>query len=242
MSVKPQIQIFKSQASMITGFINLWQDVAREALIHTGRFTIAVSGGKTPIPYFKGLADKIPATIWQNTHLFLVDERHVPFTDPDSNYGMIQKNLLDRLEMSESNLHPIPYEKTAELSAKAYEAGLKQFFGNASLPEFDFIMLGLGTDGHTASLFPKNPALKEMMKWTASAEQTDVPHRRITLTYPVLNAAKNVVFVVEGEEKSQRIKDIVSDRKKAYPATQIQTTTGKLIWMLDDQAASLLSK
>ncbi|NQT25144.1 6-phosphogluconolactonase [candidate division KSB1 bacterium] len=241
MTTNSEIIIFETRESMVDTFGNLWQDTARKALIHTGRFMVALSGGKTPIPYLEALAKKIPETIWQNTHIFLVDERHVPWSDADSNYGMIQKTLLNHFGISESNLHPIPFEKTAELSAESYENNLKQFFGDSDFPVLDLIMLGLGTDGHTASLFPKNAALNEKVHWTTSTKQSGIPHARITLTYPILNAGKNVIFVVEGSNKSERVKNIVTDRKKKYPATHIQPVAGKLLWLLDKDAASEIS-
>lgn len=241
MSDPPEIQIFKSRESMISGFVTLWQDIAREALIHTGRFTVALSGGKTPVPYFRALVKKIPETIWQNTHIFLVDDRHVPWSDPDSNYGMIQNTLLERLTMPDANLHPVPFEDTAEHSAAAYESGLKQFFGGSDFPVLDCIMLGLGSDGHTASLFPGNSALKEKRRWATSAEQPGVPHDRITLTSPVLNSGKNVIFVVEGNGKSEKVREVIRDRKKTLPAVKIHPANGRLIWLLDEKAASQLS-
>lgn len=239
---EPEIHIFESKKSMIDGFARLWQDVARKALIRTGRFTAALSGGRTPVPFLEALAERISETIWQNTHIFLVDERHVPWSDPDSNYGMIRKALVDKLSISDANLHPVPYEETSRQSAHAYESGLKRFFRGADTPVLDLIVLGLGADGHTASLFPKDAALKEMVRWVAVADPNEAPHERITLTVPVLNAGKNVVFVVEGPDKSGRVEEIIRKGKKTLPASKIHPRNGRLIWLLDRKAAAYISE
>jgi 6-phosphogluconolactonase len=241
MATHPEIKIFKTRESMIDRFVHLWQDIARKALIHSGRFTVALSGGRTPVPYLDTLAKKIPETIWQNTHIFLVDERHVPWSDPDSNYGMIKKAVFSHFKISKSQLHPVPFEKTPELSAESYENSLRQFFRESELPELDLIVLGLGADGHIASLFPGNPALKETSRWTASVKQPSVPHARITLTYPVLNTGKNVIFVVEGAGKSGRVREVVCEQKKTLPASHIRPVNGSLVWLLDQEAGSELS-
>ena len=171
----------------------------------------------------------------------MVDDRYVPFDHEDNNWGMIRRELISSIQIADGNLHPIPYKKTVEMSAQHYEKELKRFFGTATpFPQFDLLVMGLGTDGHTASLFPGNPALKETKKWCVATEQSGVPHPRISLTYPVLQNGGELVFMVQGKNKAARVKEILVDRDASLPATQAFSTSGRTVFLLDKEAASSL--
>ncbi len=219
---------------------------AAEWILHLAksspRFSIALSGGSTP----KGLFQKMSGPDfknqfpWQRMHFFWGDERWVPQEDSRNNFRMTRENLLDPARILRSNVHPIPTQlKSPEASARAYEKNLRTFFDMKNIfPVFDLILLGMGEDGHTASLFPDDTALEEQNQWVVPA-RVKSSEPRITLTFPVLNAAKNILFLITGENKRNVLRSILSreDHAFRYPAARIQPSSGNLIWMLD-QAAS----
>ena len=207
------------------------------ALAQQDGFTVALSGGSTPKVLYELLADpqepfraQVP---WSNTHFFWSDERHVPPDHPDSNFRMAQEALLSRVPVAESNVHRVRGENpSAQEAADEYEKTL--------VPRLDLILLGLGTDGHTASIFPGSEVLHETKRLVAAPWVEKLNTYRITMTLPLLNNGASIVFLVSGAEKAQIVKEVLEGPKK-YPAQFVQPTNGELIWMLDKAAASDLS-
>ncbi len=224
----------------------IFLEASADAVRTKGVATIAVSGGSTPKGLFELLAESLYASRvnWSKTHLFWVDERCVPPQHADSNYGMTHATLLSRVPISPSNVHRMAGEMSSpQQAAKAYENELKSFFKlTLSPPEFDLIFLGLGEDGHTASLFPKSEALHDLDHWVAANFVEKFSAHRITLTLPVLNNAKKVVFLVSGNSKAQVLQQIFTDDSgsKRFPAQLIEPRLGDLTWLFDKDAASKL--
>ena len=196
---------------------------ARDAVRERGLFSLVLSGGRAPRPVYERLAEcDMP---WQRVHLFFGDERCVPPDDIDSNYRQARESLLDCVAITEENIHRMRGELPPQEGADAYERELRSFFGGTS-PSFDLILLGLGSDGHTASLFPGDPACDERERWVvATPEPTMSPgHRRITLTLPVLNAAREVFFLSGEKGKEEVLRAILDDRQAAtayFPAARV---------------------
>jgi 6-phosphogluconolactonase len=215
---------------------------ANEAIAKHGKFTVALSGGSTPRQLFMELAkpEWQKQMDWSKVFVFWGDERFVARTDAQSNQKMARETLLDHVPVAEKNIIPVPFLATAELSAKQYEVELKKTFSN--LPKIDLILLGLGADGHTASLFPGSLALTEETRWVCPSQPKAGGPERITLTYPVINNGELVCFLVTGAEKAAIVKEILeaTSGSEEYPAQRIQPTSGKLLWILDRAAASAL--
>jgi 6-phosphogluconolactonase len=209
-------------------------------------FTLALSGGSTPRTLYELLAREPYANriAWAHTHLFWGDERYVPAEHPDSNFAMAAQTLIERVPIPAQNVHRIPTDRpTPEAAADAYQETLRTLFevlGSVTpddyRPMFDVILLGVGPDGHTASLFPGSPVLEESTRWAAATPvpALNPPVRRITLTYPVLNAAQHVLFLAAGADK-QPILQTIWDRPGAawerYPAARV-APRGKLYWFV----------
>jgi 6-phosphogluconolactonase len=213
-----------------------------EATTKEGRFAIALSGGSTPKRLYQLLArppyrDAFP---WARTHLFWGDERFVPHDDPKSNYRMTREAMLSRVPIPPANIHPIPTEgMTPDEAAAAYERELKAFYGADRLdparPLLDVNLLGLGTNGHTASLFPGTAVLEERRRWVAPVVTADEPHPRITLTYPALESSRQAAFLVAGAEKREILARF-RRRDQALPAARL-TPVGTLRLFADAAAA-----
>lgn len=216
--------------------------VAKEAVAAHGRCAISLSGGHTPERMFVlwGQDAYKAAFPWERAHFFWGDDRYLPYTDPLSNYGMAKKLLFDKLPANTPlRLHPMPTENTdpAE-AAKAYATEMRTFFG-AEPPAFDVQLLGLGAEGHTASLFPNSPALDEQEAWVLPVTVPATPPHRLTMTYPVINQARNTYFLVAGESKREILKAIAAEPDMGasqYPAARVKPA-GPLVWMLDKPAA-----
>ena len=200
--------------------------------------TVALSGGSTPKLMYQILADQFRDEVaWSNIHFFWSDERHVPPDHPESNYRMAHEALLSHVH---SNVHRIPSENPdAAAAASDYEQTIIQVT-QQTLPRLDLILLGLGTDGHTASIFPGSEVLHETKRLVAAPYVEKFNTYRITMTLPLLNNGASVVFLVSGAEKAQIVKEIFESENK-YPAQAVKPTNGELIWMLDKEAAALLS-
>ncbi|MFH1830008.1 MAG: 6-phosphogluconolactonase [Pseudomonadota bacterium] len=211
-----------------------------------GVFTFALAGGNTPRSLYRALA-KLPYRNdmpWQKTQVFWGDERYVPNDHPDNNFKMAYEEMLSGLSLDEHQIHRVPVEEpTVEKAADAYEKDLRQFFDrmagedeerrNDPFPRFDLILLGMGADGHIASLFPESPALKEKKKWVAVEKKPGAPPHvpRITLTVPVINNAACVTFLVTGKEKHELVSRIADGIEGAPPAAQI-SPVGSLVWFI----------
>jgi 6-phosphogluconolactonase len=221
--------------------------IATDAVAKRGRFTIALSGGSTPKNLYTLIAANASATLpWAQMFFFWGDERHVPPEDADSNYRMAKEALLSKVPIAPGNVFPVPAEiEDAAAAADAYEQTVRKFFGLApgEFPRFDLILLGMGPDGHTASLFPETAALQEKSRLVVANWVEKLKASRITFTLPVLNAARCVAFLVSGEDKAAVLHEVLegSAPPEKYPSKLVKPTNGKLIWFVDRAAASQLS-
>ena len=223
---------------------DLFAKTARECVSDKGFFTVAVSGGSTPRLMHRMLAKEpyrreVP---WNKTHIFWVDERRVPENDPQSNYGAAKKDILDRLDVPREQIYPVFDGGFHGEWALKYQKKIIDFFQlkEGQYPIFDLIFLGIGTDGHTASLFPGQEALSENDRIIIAVKGGNPCVDRITMTFSVLNRAAHVVFFVSGNGKAVVVNSILRGRKVDLPASKIQPKNGILTWILDKEAASLL--
>jgi len=220
---------------------------ANEAVAQRGRFTIALSGGSTPKNLYNLLATNARTALpWDRMFFFWGDERHVPPTDPDSNYRMADETMLSKIPVAAGNVFRIAAENPdAAAAAAAYEQALRKFFavGPGQFPRFDLILLGMGPDGHTASLFPGTAALQEKSRLVVANWVEKLKASRISLTLPVLNAAYCVTFLVSGTDKAAVLRTVLEENAptEQYPSKLVKPSDGKLIWLLDRAAASALS-
>jgi 6-phosphogluconolactonase len=236
-------RVFSNTDVMNRAIFDHMMRILRESVAQRGRFVIALSGGRTPARLYalwgQAHAGKNGQTPWDKVHLFWGDERYVPKDDPLSNYHMTREALIDEVPIPAANVHALPTElPTPEEAAKAYEEELRKFFGDAP-PVFDLQLLGLGTEGHTASIFPGSPALTETKRWVMAVEAPANPPHRITFTLPVLNIGRNTFFLVTGADKREIITAIRQEADPAtsqYPAARVQPANPP-IWYLDDRAA-----
>ncbi|HVB87923.1 MAG TPA: 6-phosphogluconolactonase [Candidatus Dormibacteraeota bacterium] len=217
--------------------------IAKDAVRQRGRFAIALSGGRTPAKLYSLWAqvDAPAAGVpWERVHLFWGDERFVDHDDLLSNYRMTREALLSRIVIPAENVHAMPTD-CAQLDdcASAYEDELRKFFGTAA-PAFDMQLLGLGPEGHTASLFPGSPLLEEKTRWVAAVEAPATPRQRLTLTPVVLNEGRNTWFLVSGADKRKIVEALRAEedpKSSEYPAARIQPA-GKVLWFMDRVAAA----
>jgi 6-phosphogluconolactonase len=248
----PVIDIFGDSSGLAARAADLVIQAARDAVAQRGRFTFVLSGGSTPEQTYALLAqaDRASAIDWPRVYLFFGDERFVPTDDPRSNYGMVRKYLLERIPIPRSNVFPMPSEvHNAAEGAATYAQQLAEFFSiseRSTPPRLDLVFLGMGRDGHTASLFPFSDALDVTDSWVTWTKPGILPPPvdRITLTYPVFNAARQVVFLVAGKDKAVALRDVLQGQapREDRPASGIKPVDGELIWIIDNQAARLLTQ
>jgi 6-phosphogluconolactonase len=222
-------------------------DAARAAIARSGRFAFVLTGGSTPKGLYELLAsdewrEKID---WSKVHLFWGDERFVPATSEQSNYGMAKKALIDRLELSANHIHRIVTENTTpEFCAESYEEEVREFFQAepGTFPSFDLVLNGMGSNRHVLSLFPGRPTIHETSRLVVADFIPEVRMDRITMTAPLVNAAGSVVMLVSGADKAEAVNDVLFGEKDVdrKPAQLIQPKSGDLIWMLDKDAAAQL--
>jgi 6-phosphogluconolactonase len=216
-----------------------------EAVQSRGRFSVALCGGSTPRGLYRLLADEryrgeVP---WHRVHVFWGDERCVPPDDPDSNYRLAYETLLSHVPIPLENVYRIQGELKPAAAARTYDRAVVEFFCGPR-PRFDLVLLGLGSDGHTASLSPGSAALDETERLAvpATAVYQDRPAERVTLTLPVINGAREVLFLVTGEEKAEIVQAVLEDPSRNLPAQRVQPVAGQLTWLLDAAAASRLQE
>lgn len=229
-----QIEIWNDRAEIATRALLLCQIAYDQAIAQGKDLTIVAAGGSTP----KVLYELLPSKNWDwsKVHVFWGDERYVPVSDPQSNEGMTRKAWLDHVAIPEANIHGIPTDDAdPAIAAAKYAQEIQDFFGTAAgeFPQFDLLLLGMGDDGHTASLFPHTPALKVSDRLVTVGDKDG--QARITMTVPLINHAKEIIFMVEGAAKAKALKAVLAPKGDAgqYPARLI---TGNTIWLCDRTA------
>lgn len=237
------VRIFKDLEGISQAAAVLFADLAAEAIAESGRFSVALSGGSTPRRLYELLAarpyrDQIQ---WQAVHFFWGDERCVPADDPRSNFRMAREALLDHVLAPAENIHPIQGDLPPEQAAAQYETGLRKFFGDQP-PVLDLILLGMGDNAHTASLFPHTHVLNEKKRWVAEAYVAEQGMYRVTLTAPLINQARQVVFLVSGAEKAFALQNVLEGayQPQEFPAQLIHPNGAHPIWLLDKAASHKL--
>jgi 6-phosphogluconolactonase len=247
MSSTPEIRVLTTPQELFAAAAEEVIHAANTAVAERGRFTLALSGGSTPKSLFNLLATNAKAAFpWDRTFFFWSDERHVPPTDNDSNYKMAEETMLSKVPVPAGNVFRIPAEDPdAAAVADSYEKTIQKFFQLApgSLPAFDLILLGMGPDGHTASLFPNSAGLQEKSRLVIANWVEKLKTHRLSFTLPVLNAARCDAFLVSGTDKAPMIKTVLEENVpgEQYPAKLVQPKDGKLLWFLDRAAASALT-
>ena len=241
----PEVKIHATPEILVEETAHFLMQTARAAVQERGRFVVALSGGTTPRGLFQYLAEEPYLSLipWNKTFVFWVDERHVPLTDATSNYRMTQETLLSKVPIPKEQIFPatngsLPVEK----AATAYEIKLRKFFGGEALPCFDLALMGMGEDGHTASLFPGTPQVNELDKWTVGYFVDPKNKERVSLTFPVLNHSRLMIVLAEGLKKADRMKDVLEGPSEPprYPIQYLRPSKGNLIFALDAAAGSKL--
>jgi 6-phosphogluconolactonase len=242
----PQVVIAVNAEELASMAAKCFVSTATESVARRGRFAVAISGGSTPREMHQMLAapPALAAIPWAKVHLFWVDERCVPADDPRSNFGTARKDFLSQVPIPEKNLHPMQGEFPSERGAEDYELELIRFFHleEGEFPVFDLVFLGMGADGHTASLFPGDGALHEGKRRVVAVRGGIPVLTRITMTLPVFNRARRIVFLAVGREKAETVKAVMSGHIPALPAGMIRPLEGELLWLLDQAAASRLER
>jgi 6-phosphogluconolactonase len=237
------VAVYDDSEALSRAVAKLFAEEARRAVKARGRFTVLLSGGETPRRSYQLLArEPLRSSIpWQAVHLFWGDERWVPQDDPRSNLGMARRAFIDQVALSDTQVHPVPFESSPHESALRYERMLRSFFDMAP-PRFDLVLLGLGQDGHTASLFPESPALDEWSRWVCEVYVAEQDLYRVTTTAPLINQAALVAFVVAGPEKAAVLRRVLEGAQdpKRTPAQLIKPEQGRLLWLADREATRLL--
>jgi 6-phosphogluconolactonase len=244
MPPEAEIRILKTSQELFEAAAAEFTTQAAEAVRARGRFTVALSGGSTPKSLYALLATR-PAIPWDKICLFWGDERHVPPDRPDSNYRMTHEALLSKVPLRQENIFRVHAEqKDAEVAARQYEHALKDFFhlSPGEFPRFDLILLGLGPDGHTASLFPGTSALKESQRLVVANWVEKFQTHRITFTFPVLNGAACVIFLASGPDKAPILHEVLENHSANLPSQEVRPTNGRLVWLVDAPAASALAR
>jgi len=242
------IEILPDAEALALRAADLFALAAQEAAAARGRFAAALSGGETPRALYRLLArqqfsQKVP---WRRVQLYWGDERCVPPDDVASNYGMAREAFIKHVPLPEANVHRVHGEKVPDKAALAYEKELRALAAlerpQSELPVFDLVLLGLGGDGHTASLFPHSDALTVEERFAVATEAPD-GSPRVSVTYPVINAARRVWFLVSGAEKAGMVAEVLEGLRvpEAVPAQGVRPVHGQLTWLLDEAAAAELS-
>jgi 6-phosphogluconolactonase len=244
----PEIEVFANPAEVARGAARLFVDYAWQSIAKDGQFMVALSGGNTPKQMFALLAsDEFRGQVdWGKVHVFWSDERAVPPDNTESNYGMARRELLIRVPIPDSNVHRMEAEKAnIGRAANEYEETLRKYLDldDRGFPRFHLIFLGMGADGHTASLFPGTRTMRQTSRWVSTPTVTKLNMRRMTLTLPVLDAAMRVVFLVVGSEKAEILRAVLEGKNDPpYPAQLVQPRDrGLKIFLVDKAAAAKLA-
>jgi len=244
----PEVRIFADMESLSRAAADLFAEAVSRAIAGRGRALVVISGGSTPLGLFRllGSPHRRDQINWQSVHIFWADERSVPASDPESNYGQARRIFLDPVSIPEANVHRIDPGLEPAAAARAYAATLQEFRDPPfDWPRFDLVLLGMGDDGHTASLFPGSEVDPAAAALGVSADYQGRPANRVTLTPRTLNSARLVVFLVNGAGKAEilaRVLDPEHRRPVLYPAQRIQPPDGRVVWMVERAAAGKLPR
>lgn len=239
-----ELQVFPDLESLSVGVAGTLADQIGATVDRRRRCALVLTGGRTPRRMYELLAEQFGATIpWPRVDLFWCDERYVPHDDPRSNYRLARLTLLDRVAIPPENVHPMPthYADPAE-AARHYEALIRGYFGDLP-PRFDLLLLGVAANGHVASLFPRHPALGERERWIVAATVPADPPQRLTMTFPLINQARAVAFLIAGPTKADAVRRALQPvtTVEDVPAAGVSPESGTVTWWLDAAAAAGLS-
>ena len=234
------VQVYPDANSLARAAAEYFVTLAAEAITARGRFVVALSGGSTPRAIYTLLASRefAPRVDWSCVHVFWGDERCVPPDHPESNYALARETLLDHVPLPEGNIRRIRAELDPRRAAALYQEELEAVLGTEG--RFDLILLGIGADGHTASLFPGTLALEEKTRWVVENYVESLSAWRVTLTLPVLNAARHVTFLVSGAAKAETLARIQAGER--LPVALVHPSPGQLTWIVDSAAAGQLER
>jgi 6-phosphogluconolactonase len=238
-----KINIFKTEAEVLDGLAKYFVAKANEAIDKYGQFSVALSGGNSPKKLYGLLSSPVYKNMvqWSKVYFFFGDERYVPLTDIESNYGMAKKALFEPLQMNAANIFAVDTLLPPAIAAAQYDATLHSYFAGGDM-KFDLILLGLGDNAHTASLFPFTTVLQDESVSVKAVFLTDVKKYRITFTAPLINQANNIAFLVYGQGKAAAVKNVIENEPdiENFPAQLIAPANGTLQWFMDEAAASSL--
>ena len=245
---RPEVRVFPNLEDLSREAASRFEELAKRRVAEGRIFAAALSGGSTPRRLYQLLAgppfsDRIP---WRSVHLFQVDERCVPPDHPDSNYRMVREALLTNGLVPEPNFHRMAAElPDRDAAARQYAEELARILkppASSDWPRLDLVLLGMGPDGHTASLFPGSAALDEQSRWVAPNYVEKLKAYRLTLTFPVLNAAAEIIFLVAGADKAEALRQVLDPSSAAdkFPAQRVRPAQGQVRWYVDKAAARLL--
>jgi 6-phosphogluconolactonase len=244
MPSSPQVRVFPAADELFTAAAQIFCRIGSEAIRERGKYSVALSGGSTPRGLHHELVTKFSKQLpWEKVFFFWGDERHVPPDFPESNFRMAKETLLSQLPIPADHIFRMPGElPDANQAAGLYENTLREFFRPApdEFPRLDFNLLGMGSDGHTASLFPGTKALQERQRLVVGNWVPQHDTWRITLTYPVLNSSRVVMFLINGEPKAEMVRKALKDPAANLPCQEVQPVGGQLMWYLDKAAGANL--
>jgi len=251
MTTQPKVLIFENSYILANYLLKLWQTIAQQAIADHSQFNAALSGGRTPAEFYCRLSTLDDDALWQKTYLFLGDEHFVPAGDKENNFRMIKSNLIDYIHIPRANVHAIPTDvENAAVAAEHLKHELVGHFsyqrkslpaGRQGLPTFDLVLLGVGEDGHTASLFPGMDNIADPNLVTVPVSLPYLKNDRVSISLSVINNARYVIFLVLGAGKSEILHNILEE-SFVCPASNVDPANGELIFLLDKEAARKLSK
>ena len=241
------IAIFDDKHTLSQNVAEYIMRIVKESIALYGRFTIALTGRTTPGEAYSLLgSEPIKSQIdWQRVHIFWGDERCVPQNNPDSNFYLAQEVLLDKIAIPKSHIHPMPADQPdRDVASQAYTVEMQHTFGTNGIPSFDLIHLGMGPEGHTASLFPHQASLHEIHRLVMPVSVPKPPPDGLTFTPPLLNAARHVLFLVTGSDKAEALHAVLEGEYQPdeYPAQIVRPTNGEVVWMLDRAVAQKIQR
>ncbi len=240
-----QVKVFENHEALSRAAADLFVELASKSIAEFGRFAVALSGGHTPVEFYNILSSFTYASRieWNKVHIFWGDERCVPMESPESNSGEASRLFLDSVPIPKNQIHPISGTLPPAESASEYEKTLRDFFGD-NPPRFDLIFLGLGANGHTASLFPDSDVLGETDRLVSGVIVDELKSYRVTLTVPVINQARTIAFLVSGGDKANVLHEVLDGpyQPEHLPAQLIRAASGEVLWLVDKAAAASLKR